>query len=1039
MGGDSYADDWSRGAGATLGQIFNSPMAGTVIFAGQGGDIYPAGVYSFGNQVIVRSSENSTFAFRVAHLSLISVSVGQTVSAGTKLGEVGSTGNSTGAHAHCVLYKNLDQTYGTLTGLQRLQGGYGFGYSGAANQFAAAYYFNAVSTTLLPAPALISPINGGGGQSTAPTFSWSDVTGSDSGYRIMVATNAADLPTDPMAVTGGASVIINATPTTNTYTPSTALTPGTTYYWEVHGRSSAYFGTWSSKNSFTTASADTTKPTFSAFDVSPTNVASGNSVTISYTVSDSGGSGLNMAQLWRTSDSAGIPNDANWQQIGLSQSLVNNGNGPVSKSFTDTPSVGIYWYGIHADDNSTTGNTATETTSGFIPKKVTVTQTGSLQVNIAPAGAVNAGAQWQVDGGALQSSGATVNNLSVGNHTVTFKTISGWTTPNNVNVTVNANQTATTTGTYVVIPQTGSLQVSIAPSGAVNVGAQWQVDGGTFQSNGATVSGLSVGNHTVAFKATTGWTTPVNQTLTVNANLTTTTTGTYVVLPPQTGSLQVNIAPAGAVNAGAQWQVDGGAFQSSGATVSGLSVATHTVAFSAIGGWTTPGSLTVTINANQKTDAVGTYVQGAGSLQVTFGPQGAIDAGAQWQVDGGAYRGSGETVNGLSVGGHTVAFKAISGWTTPGNQVVTVSANQTTTLTDGYIAISIYRVTPSAGSNGSIDPSTPRTVNSGGSITFTATPISGYGVDQWLVNGSLLRTGGSSFKLDNVIGDTTVQVTFKIIPSQPNLTPYQPDGWSDKIVVAKTNDTTQNNATDSSSLSSSDALYVSWAQRNNGSDSTVVTFNTELLVDGVNKASWPTSQNLSVNGWNYVSGYPLGTLPPGTHTITIRTDSTGKIAEIDETDNEYTKTITVASPLPHQPDLWIGNGVGDLIGDGDYDWNAVGQTHSSKLARGGVKTYLVKVENDGPETNNFTIHSYGSSLGFNVKIFDSGVNITSQATGGGGYTMANLAPGESRYLTVRVKAKSTAAVGAVLKRWFNIVYTDDNTIRDSVMLKVRAQ
>jgi hypothetical protein len=81
-------------------------------------------------------------------------------------------------------------------------------------------------------------------------------------------------------------------------------------------------------------------------------------------------------------------------------------------------------------------------------------QTGSMQVSLAPAGAVSAGAQWQVDGGAWQNSVATVSGLSIGSHPVVFKTVSGWTTPGNQNVTVNANQTTPATGTYVAIPET---------------------------------------------------------------------------------------------------------------------------------------------------------------------------------------------------------------------------------------------------------------------------------------------------------------------------------------------------------------------------------------------------------------------------------------------------------------------------------------------------------------------------------------------------------------------------------------------------------
>jgi hypothetical protein len=53
-----------------------------------------------------------------------------------------------------------------------------------------------------------------------------------------------------------------------------------------------------------------------------------------------------------------------------------------------------------------------------------------LQVTIFPATALPAGAQWEVDGsGQWQNSGATVNSLSAGNHTVSYSTIPGWTAP----------------------------------------------------------------------------------------------------------------------------------------------------------------------------------------------------------------------------------------------------------------------------------------------------------------------------------------------------------------------------------------------------------------------------------------------------------------------------------------------------------------------------------------------------------------------------------------------------------------------------------
>jgi hypothetical protein len=291
--------------------------------------------------------------------------------------------------------------------------------------------------------------------------------------------------------------------------------------------------------------SDTSAPTISVFSVNPNSVTLGQGFTVGYTVSDSGGSHLKQASLWRANVDGTI-NDSSWIQIGVAVTLSGDS---FSGSFpADTPpSAGSYWYGIHVTDNA--GNYMNERDAGQGPKQVTVNaalQTGSLQVNITPAGAVNAGAQWQVDSGPFQSSGATVNGLSAGPHPVAFKTVSGWTTPGNQTVTVNANQTSTASGTYVVITsQTGALQVNISPAGAVNAGAQWQVDGGPFQSSGATMSGLSVGPHPVAFKAVSGWTTPGNQTVTVNANQTTIASGTY--------------GPGGAHDTAHDWNGNGGA------------------------------------------------------------------------------------------------------------------------------------------------------------------------------------------------------------------------------------------------------------------------------------------------------------------------------------------------------------------------------------------------------------------------------------------------------------------------------------------------
>lgn len=85
--------------------------------------------------------------------------------------------------------------------------------------------------------------------------------------------------------------------------------------------------------------------------------------------------------------------------------------------------------------------------------------------------------------------------------------------------------------------RTGSLRVTISPQAVLAAGAQWRVDGGAWRNSGATVSGLSVGEHTVEFKSVRGWTKPANQTVSIEEDRTTTTGGTYIEQIQQTVQL----------------------------------------------------------------------------------------------------------------------------------------------------------------------------------------------------------------------------------------------------------------------------------------------------------------------------------------------------------------------------------------------------------------------------------------------------------------------------------------------------------------------
>jgi hypothetical protein len=76
-------------------------------------------------------------------------------------------------------------------------------------------------------------------------------------------------------------------------------------------------------------------------------------------------------------------------------------------------------------------------------------------------------------------------------------------------------------------PQSGSLQVTLAPAGAVNSGAQWRVDGQSWQNSGTTVPGLPVGNHTLEFSVVPGWGSPATESITINSAQTTVVTALY--------------------------------------------------------------------------------------------------------------------------------------------------------------------------------------------------------------------------------------------------------------------------------------------------------------------------------------------------------------------------------------------------------------------------------------------------------------------------------------------------------------------------------
>jgi len=97
----------------------------------------------------------------------------------------------------------------------------------------------------------------------------------------------------------------------------------------------------------------------------------------------------------------------------------------------------------------------------------------------------------------------------------------------------------------------------------------------------------------------------------------------------------------------------------------------------------------------------------------------------------------------------------------------------------------------------------------------------------------------------------------------------------------------------------SDSITITWRVKNQGDADAVGKFYTELYVDGDKKDTLPT-EGLAT-GESTSGSKDIGTLSAGEYTVKIVTDTTGTVDESDESNNEYTKTLTVTEAK--KPDL----------------------------------------------------------------------------------------------------------------------------------------
>ena len=286
--------------------------------------------------------------------------------------------------------------------------------------------------------------------------------------------------------------------------------------------------------------------------------------------------------------------------------------------------------------------------------------------------------------GTYYNSGVPVS-LAPGQYTVSFKSVSGYTTPANQPATVNASAQTTTSATYMVVaPTTYALTLNYnGTQGSISASPSAS---GNIYNSGSVVQLTAYANPGYHFTSWSGDASGTANTTTVTMNTAKNVTANFASGDPGLATISVTLLPQAAVTVGAQWKFNGFGWTNTGAsyTTSLLGANQNYLQFQNVYGYITPSPFYVTVGGGQTTNITVTYQQDTtpGLLTVALSPPDAVNAGAHWHVNGGTY-GNGTPVS-LAPGNYTVTFDSVSGWTAPASQPVTMQPSQAINIAGNY-------------------------------------------------------------------------------------------------------------------------------------------------------------------------------------------------------------------------------------------------------------------------------------------------------------------------------------------------------------------
>ncbi len=721
-------------------------------------------------------------------------------------------------------------------------------------------------------------------------------------------------------------------------------------------------------------SQDTTPPTVSAFNVTPTSVTVGSTVNISFTVSDTGGSGLSVIYLFRAPDASGSP--GTWAQVGPYFNL--SGNGPVSNTFSDTPAAGKWWYGFIVYDGSGNWNNEQNQETGyspdFPPVQVTVTAApANISVTIQPN---PSGRSFTVDGTPYTTS-QTFSWVSGSNHTIAATSPqsggtgiqyvwSSWSDGGAMSHTVaptgGTTYTANFTTQYYLTMSMGTGGSSISP------GSGWYNSGASVGISATAASGYSFSSWTGSGSGQYSGSSS-SSSVTMNAPITETASFTAT-----TANISVTIQPN---PSGRSFTVDGTPYTTS-QTFSWVSGSNHTIAATSpqSGGtgiqyvwssWSDGGAMSHTVAPTGGTTYTANFTTQY-YLTMSMGTGGSsISPGSGWYNSGASVGISATAASGYS----------FSSWTGSGSGQYSGSSSSSSVTMNAPITETASFTATTANISVTIQPNP-----SGRSFTVDGTPYTTSQTFSW-VSGSNHTIAATSPQS----GGTGIQ--------------YVWSSWSDGGAMSHTvaptggttytaNFTTQyyltmSMGTGGSSISPGSGWYNSGASV--GISATAAS--------GYSFSSWTGSGSGQYSGSSSSSSVTMNapitetasfTATTANISVTIQPNPSGRSFTVDGTPYTTSQTFSWVSGSNHTIAATSPQSGGTGI---QYVW--------SSWSDGGAMSHTVAPTGGTTYTANFTTQYYltmsmgtgGSSISPGSGWYNSGASVGISATAASGYSFSS--------------------------------------------------